>query len=95
MKLPRDFPIHFINDAVAFALGEDWIGKTSGSARSLAITLGTGFGSSFLKNSLPVVFGESVPKHGYVWHLPIEGGIADDYFSTRGLVNRYFQKSEK
>jgi len=88
--LPVDFPIRFINDATAFAIGEDWVGKTCGAKRSLAITLGTGFGSAFLKNSLPVVLGTEVPKNGCVWHLPFEDGIADDYFSTRGLVERYY-----
>ena len=46
MNLPDNFPIRFINDATAFAIGEDWIGKASGSKRSMAITLGTGFGSA-------------------------------------------------
>ncbi len=95
VNLPDNFPVRFVNDAVAFALGEDWIGKTRDCGRSLALTLGTGFGSSFLANSIPVVTGETVPKHGYVWHLPMEGGIADDYFSTRGLVARYIEKSKK
>ena len=88
--LPVDFPIRFINDATAFAIGENWVGKTCGAKRSLAITLGTGFGSAFLKNSLPVVIGNEVPKNGCVWHLPFEKGIADDYFSTRGLIERYY-----
>jgi len=88
--LPVDFPIRFINDATAFAIGEDWVGKTCGSKKSLSITLGTGFGSAFLKDSLPVVFGNEVPKNGCLWHLPFEKGIADDYFSTRGLVERYY-----
>ncbi len=95
VNLPENFPVRFVNDAVAFALGEGWIGKTKYCTRSLALTLGTGFGSSFLANSVPVVTGETVPKHGYVWHLPMEGSIADDYFSTRGLVSRYFEKSKK
>ncbi len=63
--------------------------------RSLSITLGTGFGSAFINESVPVPSGESVPKNGCVWHLPFENGIADDYFSTRGLVYRYKQKTGK
>ena len=93
MNLPENFPIRFINDATAFAIGEDWIGKTSGSKRSLAITLGTGFGSAFLSNRLPVVSGNEVPDSGCVWYLPFENGTADDYFSTRGLLNRYNEKT--
>ncbi len=93
MNLSADFPIRFINDAAAFAIGEDWIGKASGSKRILAITLGTGFGSAFLCDRLPVVSGPEVPEMGCIWYLPFEGGTADDYFSTRGLLNRYYEKT--
>jgi len=89
MNLPAGFPIRFINDATAFAIGEDWIGKASGTRNSLSITLGTGFGSAFLSQHMPVTSGENVPEIGAVWHLPFENGSADDYFSTRGLLNRY------
>ena len=89
MNLPSGFPIRFINDATAFAIGEDWIGKACGTSNSLSITLGTGFGSAFLSNRMPVTSGENVPETGAVWHLPFENGNADDYFSTRGLLNRY------
>jgi len=95
LSLPNEFPIRFINDATAFAIGEEWFGKAIGSKRSLSITLGTGFGSAFINESVPVPSGESVPKNGCVWHLPFENGIADDYFSTRGLVYRYKQKTGK
>lgn len=93
MNLPGDFPVRFINDATAFAIGEDWIGKVNGSKRVLAITLGTGFGSAFLNNRLPVVSGPEVPDMGCIWYLPFENGNADDYFSTRGLINRYTEKT--
>jgi glucokinase len=89
LNLNENFPIRFINDATAFAIGEDWIGKACGTKSSLSITLGTGFGSAFLKNHMPVTSGENVPETGAVWHLPFEDGSADDYFSTRGLLNRY------
>ena len=95
MNLPQEFPIRFIGDATAFAIGEDWIGKASGTKSSLSITLGTGFGSAFIKNHLPVVNGGEVPRMGNVYHLPFEGSIADDYFSTRGLLNRYKAKTGK
>lgn len=79
----------FINDATAFAIGEDQVGKAKLSNRSLSVTLGTGFGSAFIKNGLPVVEGNEVPENGCLWHLPFEGEIADDYFSTRGLLGRF------
>lgn len=93
LNFPASFPVRFINDATAFAIAEDWIGKSAGTTRSLAITLGTGFGSAFLHNHLPVVSGNEVPALGYVYHLPFENGNADDYFSTRGLLGRYENKT--
>ena len=85
--------IRFINDATAFALGEFFNGQLIGSKRSLAITLGTGFGAAFLSNGIPVLADEKVPKGGCLWYLSFENGIADDYFSTRGLVDRFEAKS--
>jgi len=93
LNFPASFPVRFINDAAAFAIAEDWIGKSAGTNRSLAITLGTGFGSAFLHNHLPVVSGNEVPALGYVYHLPFENGNADDYFSTRGLLGRFEQRT--
>jgi len=93
LNLPASFPVRFINDATAFAIAEDWLGKSAGTTRSLAITLGTGFGSAFLSNHLPVVSGNEVPAFGYVYHLPFENGNADDYFSTRGLLERFEKRT--
>lgn len=81
--------IRFINDATAFAIGEDQVGKAASFSNSLSVTLGTGFGSAFIKNGLPIVEGAEVPENGCLWHLPFETGIADDYFSTRGLIERF------
>jgi glucokinase len=93
LNLSDDFKIRFINDATAFAIGEDQVGMARDFSRSLSVTLGTGFGSAFIKNGLPVVEGDEVPNQGCVWHLPFEDGIADDYFSTRGLVNRFLKST--
>ena len=95
LNLPKSFKIRFINDATAFAIGEDQAGKAMLFDRSLSITLGTGFGSAFIKNGLPIVDSEEVPEQGCVWHLPFEDGIADDYFSTRGFINRFYKRSGK
>ena len=81
--------IRYMNDASAFAVGEAWAGSASGFNRSLSITLGTGFGSAFISNRIPIVDGPEVPKMGCIYHLPFRDGIADDYFSTRGLLSRY------
>ena len=89
LKVPDDFLIRFMNDASAFAVGEAWAGSASSVDRSLSITLGTGFGSAFIADRIPIVDGPLVPKIGCVYHLPYLNGIADDYFSTRGLLGRY------
>jgi glucokinase len=89
LNVSDDFLIRFMNDASSFAVGEAWVGSASKVSRSLSITLGTGFGSAFIDNKIPIVDGPLVPKLGCIYHLPYEKGIADDYFSTRGLLGRY------
>lgn len=89
LGLNDDVLIRFMNDASSFAVGEAWKGSASKYNRSLSITLGTGFGSAFISNRIPIVDGQEVPKLGCIYHLPYRDGIADDYFSTRGLLGRY------
>ncbi|WP_203256911.1 ROK family protein [Hyunsoonleella ulvae] len=93
LNISQPLEIRFINDATAFALGEAKFGKAKTYQSVLSITLGTGFGSAFIKNGVPVVDGNEVPKGGCLWHLPFEKATADDYFSTRGLINRFEQKT--
>ena len=81
--------IKFINDATAFALGSFWYGSGKGYNKTVTITLGTGFGSSFVKNGKAIDEGPSVPDSGCLWHIPYQDGIADDYFSTRWFVDKY------
>ena len=95
LGLPCDCRVRFMNDASSFAVGEAWAGKARDYHKSVAITLGTGFGSAFLDGKIPVVEGPLVPKMGCVYHLPFEKGIADDYFSTRWLTGRYTELSGK
>ncbi len=95
LNVPEGFLIRFINDASAFAVGEAWAGSAKNADRSLAITFGTGFGSAFISNRIPIVDGPEVPKLGCVYHLPYEKGIADDYFSTRWFTGQYKQRTGK
>ncbi len=83
LEIPEDLEFRFINDATAFAVGEATLGAAKGTRSSVSITLGTGFGSAFVKDGIPVIVGNSVPPHGCLWHLPFQNGIADDYISTR------------
>jgi glucokinase len=95
LGLPCDCKVRFMNDASSFAVGEAWAGKAKDFSKAMAITIGTGFGSAFLEDKVPVVDGPLVPKMGCVYHLPFEKSIADDYFSTRWLVGRYHEVTGK
>jgi glucokinase len=89
LDLPTQMPFRYLNDALSFAIGECWIGKASAYKNVVAITLGTGFGSAFLTDGIPVIEGNRVPKMGYVYHIPYKSSIADEYFSTRWFVGEY------
>jgi len=91
LGLPANMPVRFINDATAFAIAEAWIGVGHGIPHVIALTLGTGFGSAFIRDGIPVLEGETVPEMGCVWHLPFQEGIADDYFSTRWFEKSYLK----
>jgi glucokinase len=89
LEVPDNFGIRFMNDASSFAVGEAWGGKAMKVTRSMSVTLGTGFGSAFISNKIPVVDGPEVPKLGCVYHLPFNGKIADESFSTRWFISSY------
>lgn len=89
LSVPKSFPIRFMNDVSAFAVGEALVGKAANAKRSMSVTLGTGFGSAFIDNRIPVCDGSEVPKLGCVYHIPYRENIADDYFSTRWFLGNY------
>jgi glucokinase len=89
----KDLPMRFLNDASSFAVGESWLGEGQGFQKVVVITLGTGFGSAFIEDGVPVVYGEEVPKEGCLWHLPFKDSIADDYFSTRWFIGEYLKQT--
>lgn len=93
LDLPASMPFRYLNDAMSFAVGECWLGKASAYENVVAITLGTGFGSAFLTNGVPVIEGNRVPKMGYVYHIEYKSGIADDYFSTRWFLKEYSDRT--
>ena len=81
--------VRFLNDAIAFAVGEAWLGKGSCCRRVVAITLGTGLGSAFIDDGIPVVTGQEVPAEGFLWQLPFRYGNADQFFTTRWFVKEH------
>jgi glucokinase len=93
MGLSPDFPIRFLNDASCFAIGEAWLGDAANYERIIAITLGTGFGTTFIKNRIPVAGADGIPEDGFLYHIPFQNSIADDYFSTRWFLNEFKEKT--
>ncbi|MBU2652241.1 MAG: ROK family protein [Bacteroidetes bacterium] len=85
----EDFPVRFLNDASCFAIGESILGEASEYERFLAVTLGTGFGTTFILDHLPVAGIYGIPDDGFLYHIPFGDSIADDYFSTRWFQREY------
>lgn len=86
-----ELPITFENDARCFALGEAIRENQKNYRRILALTLGTGFGSTFLNEKQVILDGDDVPPGGMLWNYPYDRhSISDQWFSSRGL-NRIYQ----
>jgi len=89
LSFPDDFPVRFLNDAACFAIGESFREPALQHERLLAITLGTGFGTTFIENHLPVAGRDGIPEDGFLYHIPLENATADDHFSTRWFVQQW------
>lgn len=81
--------VRFVNDAVAYGIGEWAAGAGERAAGFVCITLGTGVGSAFLRDGVEVAEGESVPEAGEVHRLTIDGRPLEDTVSTRALRAAY------
>lgn len=81
--------LRFINDACAFSIAEAKMGEAARFNKSVAITLGTGLGASFTDGAKPIVDGPLVPPRGELYDQEFQGQMADDVFSTRGLIKIY------
>lgn len=90
-----DLKIRFLNDATSFGVGVSAMGEAKDNSKIIAITLGTGFGSSFIKDGVPQVNSDDVPEGGCLWDKPCLEGMADDYFSTRWFIKRYLELSKE
>jgi glucokinase len=95
LELPDNFPIRFLNDAACFAVGVANAEPASKLNRIIALTLGTGFGTTFIKNGLPVAGEDGIPEDGFLYHVPYQKSIADEYFSTRWFLNEYKTQTGK
>ena len=83
-----DLPILFRNDAEAAVVGEARYGVGRDYQRLIGVTLGTGCGSAFLADGVPVTSGPGVPPNGWLYPILFRGSRADDVFSRRGLEAR-------
>ena len=84
----EDAPILFRNDAEAAVVGEARYGAGQDYRRLIGVTLGTGCGSAFLVDGVPVTSGPGVPPNGWLYPILFRGLRADDVFSRRGLEAR-------
>jgi glucokinase len=81
--------ITFLNDADAFGIGEVALGAAGRSRRAVCITLGTGVGSSFLADGIPVKSGADVPPDGSCYLLEYRGRPLEDTVSRRAIRRAY------
>jgi predicted NBD/HSP70 family sugar kinase/mannose-6-phosphate isomerase class I len=84
-------PFAFANDAHCFALGA-YSRYALTSKRTVFLTLGTGFGSAFMENALLQINHPLIPATGTFYDQPFIDKTAEDYISTRWLLQEYNQR---
>lgn len=89
LNIADTIPIRFRNDAEAALVGEAIYGAGKPYSRFIGVTLGTGFGSSFIVDGERVSTGKGVPDEGFLFPIKFHGEQADEWFSTRGLLRRF------
>ena len=87
--LPAGVAISFHHDADAFLIGEWWAGAARGHSCAVGITLGTGVGSSFLRDGAIVRAGPGIPPEGRVDLLRYAGLPLEDTVSRRAIRRAY------
>ncbi|BDA78523.1 glucose kinase [Leptospira kobayashii] len=103
-KTVRDrfsLPVYYENDANCAALGESYFGESKSYESLLVLTLGTGIGGGFVdKGKLFSGYKGNGIEIGHMTSV-IDGaicgcgqkGCVESYFSTRGFINRYAEKT--
>ncbi|HEY3504497.1 MAG TPA: ROK family protein [Actinocatenispora sp.] len=92
-RIPGVGGLRFVNDAEAFALGEWAYGAGRGQARTVAITLGTGIGSTFLRDGVAVRDGTTVPPEGRADLLTHHGRPLEETVSRRAVMAAYARRT--
>ncbi|GGJ43286.1 ROK family protein [Deinococcus roseus] len=86
-----DLPLHYLNDAAAFTLGEAVAGFAKRDGRVLGITLGTGLGSGFVIDRHVLAGGMGIAREGQIGWEPYLDATAEDYVSTGRLKADYWR----
>lgn len=89
LSLEDGLPIIFENDAACFGIGESLTNGVKKMSRVMAITLGTGFGSTFLEDRKVIKVGKEVPPNGEIYSIPYLDGINEDYVSSKWILSTY------
>lgn len=76
--------VTFMKDADAYALGELAAGSGGDARTVVLLTLGTGIGSSFLRDGAPEI-APPVPALGDVYPLEFAGRRLEEYVSSRAI----------
>ncbi|WP_156231738.1 ROK family protein [Enterococcus gallinarum] len=79
-----DFSISIFNDGTAFAFGE-YASQSFAQKKGIYIAIGTGCGSTFIKNGEMIRGVCGIPRSGMIFNEPYKEGVIDDYLSARGL----------
>jgi glucokinase len=87
--LPGAVSISFHHDADAFLLGEWWAGAARGHRSAVGITLGTGVGSSFVREGHILRDGPGIPPEGRVDLLRYAGTPLEETVSRRAIRRAY------
>lgn len=79
----------FVNDAVAFGVGEHAAGAGRGSERVVGLTLGTGVGSVFMAGETVVTSGPGIPPGGRMDLVLLDGRPLEQLISRAAIREGY------
>lgn len=79
----------FINDAVAYGIGEWAFGAGQRADRMLCLTLGTGVGSAFLDAGSAVTRGNEIPLRGEAHTILVDGAPLEETVSSAAIRRAY------
>ncbi len=88
----RNTHFQFSNDAHCFAAGAHRLLGLTGR-RTVFLTLGTGLGSAFMEDGRVLTQHPDIPLSGALYDQRYGNGMADDYFSSRWIVEAYAQRT--